>query len=112
MNIPGILTVGSVAVERIPWISAFVQASGVVLNNRGQRVATCHKGIPSPITGQYNIFWQSFNHPNNMNYIVHATPAFGEAFIFVSTTQSGQVRLIVSDRSGSPRDNAFFITIC
>ena len=36
----------TVTMERIPWISAFVQASGVVLNNRGQRVATCHKGTP------------------------------------------------------------------
>ena len=85
-----------------------VQASGVVVNNRGQRVATCNKGVPSPITGQYNIFWQGFNHPDNMNYIVHATLAFGEAFIFVSTTQSDQVRLIASTRSGSPIDNAFY----
>jgi hypothetical protein len=75
VNIPDSLTVGSVAVERYPWISAFVQANGVVCNNRGQRVATCSKGIPSPITGEYNIFWQAFNHPDGMNYIVHATPA-------------------------------------
>ena len=101
----------TVALECTPWISAFVEASGVVLNNRGQRMATCSKGTPSPITGQYNIFWQAFNHPDGMNYIVHATPAFGEAFVFVSTRQSDQVRLIVSTRSGSPVDSAFFITI-
>ena len=111
VNIAGSLTVASVAVERTPWISAFVQANGTVLNNRGQRVATCLKGVPSPIIGQYNIFWQAFNHPEGMNYIVHATPAYGEAFVYVSTTQSDQVRLIVSTRSGSPIDNAFFITI-
>ena len=111
VNIAGSLTVASVAVERIPWISAFVQASGVVLNNRGHKVATCHKGIPSPITGQYNIFWQAFNHPDGMNFIVHATPAYGEALVYVSTTQSDQVRLIVSTRSGAPTDSAFFITI-
>ena len=101
----------NVALERIPWISAFVEASGAVLNNRGQKVATCSKGTPSPVTGEYNIFWQSFNHPDVMNYIVHATPAFGEAFIYVSTRQSNQVRLIVSDRTGFPRDNGFYITI-
>ena len=88
MNILGSLTVGSVAVERIPWISAHVDASGAVLNNRGQKVATCSRGTPSIISGQHNIFWQAFNHPNDMNYIVHATPAFGEAFIYVSTRQS------------------------
>ena len=82
-----------------------------MLNNRGQRVATCNKGTTAPITGEYNIFWQAFNHPNCMNYIFHATPAYGEAFIYVSTTQSDQVRLIVSDRTGFPRDNAFYITI-
>ena len=111
VNIAGSLTVRSVAVERIPWISAYVDASGAVLNNRGQKVATCLKGIPSPIVGQYNIFWQAFNRPDGMNYIAHATPAFGEAFVYVSTTQSDQVRLIVSTRSGAPIDNAFFITI-
>ena len=34
----------NVALERIPWISALVQVSGAVVNNRGQRVATCPKG--------------------------------------------------------------------
>ena len=101
----------SVALERTPWISALALASGAVVNNRGQRVATCSKGTPAPIAGEHNIFWQAFDHPNGMNYIVHATPAFGEAFVYVSTRQSDQVRLIVSTRSGSPIDNAFFITI-
>ena len=111
MNIPGSLTVGSVAVERIPWISALVLANGTVVNNRGQKVATCSKGTPTQITGEYNIFWQQFNHPDVMNYIVHVTPCEGEAFIYVSTRQSNQVRILASTRTGSPIDNAFFITI-
>ena len=111
VNIPNSLTVASVAVERIPWISAYVEASGVVLNNRGQKLATCSKGTPTQITGEYNIFWQQFNHPDVMNYIVHVTPAFGEAFIYVSNRQSNQVRILASTRAGSPVDNAFFITI-
>jgi hypothetical protein len=111
VNIPYSLTVGSVAVERIPWISALVQANGVVVSNRGQKVATCLKGTPSPITGEYNIFWQQFNHPDVMNYLVHVTPCEGEAFIYVSTMQSNQVRIVASTRTGSPIDNAFFITI-
>ena len=94
----------------MPWISALVQGNGSVVNNRGQKVATCSKGVPA-VTGEYNIFWQSFFHPDGFNYIVHATPAFGEAFLYVSTRQVDQVRLVVSNRSGSPLDNAFFITI-
>ena len=82
-----------------------------MLNNRGQRVATCSKGTPAPITGKCNIFWQAFNHPNAMNYIVHVTPCEEEAFAYVSTRQSDQVRVVVSTRTGSPVDSAFFITI-
>ena len=46
-----------------------------------------------------------------MNYIVRVTPCEGEAFIYVSTRHSDQVRAFVSTRTGSPVDNAFFITI-
>ena len=46
-----------------------------------------------------------------MNYIVHVTPAFGEAFVYVSNKLSNQVRILTSTRTGSPIDNAFFITI-
>ena len=46
-----------------------------------------------------------------MNYLVHVTPCEGEAFIYVSTRQSNQVRILASTRTGSPIDNAFFITI-
>ena len=74
-------------------------------------MATCNKGTPAPITGEYNIFWQAFNHPNDMNYLVHVTPCEGEAFVYVSTRQSNQVRILASTRTGSPIDNAFFITI-
>ena len=71
----------------------------------------CSEGAPAPITGEYNIFWQAFTHPNAMKYVVHVTPCEGEAFIYVSTRQSDQVRVRASTRSGSPVDNAFFITI-
>ena len=101
----------TVALERIPWISAYVEASGVVLSNRGQKLATCSKGTPTQITGEYSIFWQQFNHPDVMNYLVHVTPCEGEAFIYLSTRQSNQVRILASTRTGSPIDNAFFITI-
>ena len=61
----------SVALERIPWVSALVQLSGAVTNNRGQRVAACTKGG----AGEYNITWQSIPYPSGgADYIVHLTP--------------------------------------
>ena len=107
VNIPGSLTVGGVALQRIPCVSCRVSGNTVVGNSRGQIVPT----VSSPRAGQRTVTL-SPAHPAGVSMIPSATLISNWGVVYVDPpTDSITLNVYTQTTTGSTTNLDFYLLI-
>ena len=106
VNIPGSLTVGSVALQRIPYVSCRVDGPNV--SNRGGQV------VPSSsvgASGQYDLTITP-PHPAGANLVPQVTLIGEHGYVLVNPSGTGQsLQIKIANVALAPSTLSFFLTI-
>ena len=105
VNIPFSLTVGGVAVQRVPYVSCRVDGS--VVTNRGGQI------IP-PSSQNAGVVQLTLNppHPAGVNFVPQVTLISEHGYVYVDPPASGgSLTVVIANVALSPSTLSFFLTI-
>jgi hypothetical protein len=105
VNIPVSLTVGSVAVQRIPYVSCRVDGS--VVNNRGGQITPSSSQNAGVVVLTLNP-----PHPAGANFVPQVTLISEHGYVYVDPPASGSsLTVTIANVALAPSTLSFFLTI-